>query len=301
MIPRFWKRNGWRWWHAALVVALVGAAVGITFEAWQNILEIALRNEEQSHILLVPIVAAWLVWVRRGRARYCRPTGTLIGPLLIGIGWLISWYGFHHAVQSFWQGGALLVVVGAFLTVAGKDVLLRYLPAFVVLVFLVPVPGLIRQKIALPLQFALADMTQHVLELFGMAVRQSGNLLIINGQRVAIAEACNGMRMVFALVLVSYAFAFGTPLRGYVRFLILALSPLSALLCNFIRMIPTVWLYGKPGVAPWLGMSEMELANKFHDVAGWAMLVVAFLLLMGIIRLLRWALVPVTYYTLAYD
>ena len=31
------------------------------------------------------------------------------------------------------------------------------------------------------------------------------------------------------------------------------------------------------------------------------MLAVSFLILMGIIRLMRWALVPVTNYTLAYD
>ena len=36
-----------------------------------------------------------------------------------------------------------------------------------------------------------------------------------------MAEACNGMRMVFALVLVSYAFAYSMPLRNTVRILVL--------------------------------------------------------------------------------
>jgi len=61
---------------------------------------------------------------------------------------------------------------------------------------------------------------------------------------VTVAEACNGMRMVFALVLVSYAFAFSMPLRNGVRLVVLAASPLAAIVCNVIRLIPTIWLYG---------------------------------------------------------
>ncbi|HEV8292863.1 MAG TPA: archaeosortase/exosortase family protein, partial [Tepidisphaeraceae bacterium] len=81
-------------------------------------------------------------------------------------------------------------------------------------------------------------------------------------------------------------------LRGYVRFLILAASPLSAIGCNVIRMIPTIWLFGH---------ASKDVADWFHSFAGWAMLGIAFLLLMGIIRLLKWALIPVSPYMLAMD
>jgi hypothetical protein len=53
---------------------------------------------------------------------------------------------------------------------------------------------------------------------------KSGNVLIINGERVGVGEACNGMRLVFALALVVYAFAFGTPLKPATRLILLALS-----------------------------------------------------------------------------
>ena len=108
---------------------------------------------------------------------------------------------------------------------------------------------------------------------------------------VEIAEACNGMRMVFALVLVSFTFAFGTPLRWYVRLLVVAASPVSAIFCNLVRLVPTVWLFGY----------HPSVANGFHDYSGWLMLPIAFLLLMAIVRLLRWALLPIAKFTLAYD
>lgn len=280
----------WSAWHLVAGVLMAALGVAVTFDAWADIYHIASIDEEYSHIFLVPIVAAYLVWVRRVRFRFCTPTGTMAGPVLAAGGWLLSSYGFYNGVQSFWHAGAVLVVIGCLLSVIGKNVLFRFFPAFAVLVFLVPVPGMIRQQIALPLQSWTAQIAQALLEVLGVDTARSGNQLSVNGIPVAIAEACNGLRMVFALILVSYAFGFGLPLRNSVRVLILLASPLAAIGCNVIRILPTVWLYG---------YHSQSVADKFHDYSGWVMLPVAFLLLYGIIRVLKWAMIPVTKYTLA--
>lgn len=273
---------------AATVLALLGVAA--TWEAWADIFRYAWRDEEYSHIFIVPAVAAWMVWVRRSRLRHCRPSGTILGPILAGIGWWMSWYGFNHAVQVFWHAGAALVVIGCILSVLGKNVLFRFFPAFALVIFLVPMPGQIRQSIAVPLQSWTAEMAQLLLGLFGIATERSGNVLFINGKPVTIAEACNGMRMVFPLLLVAYAFCFGLPLRNSVRFLLLLLSPIAAIACNVLRTLPLVWLYGNASTAD---------ADRFHSWSGWAMLPIAFVILLGAIRLLRWMMIPVKRYTLA--
>lgn len=291
MIPRTLVRNGWNIWHLLGAIVFMALGVWVTRDAWQDMFRIASKDEESTHIFLVPVVAAWLVFVRRGRFRLCLPQGAWLGPVVIAAGWLLHSVGDLRAIQSLYHGGAVLLVVGCLLSVTGSDIFLRFMPAFFVLIFLVPVPGSIRQQIAIPLQTATANVTQHVFELADLPVGRSGNVLSINGTEVAIAEACNGLRMVFALVLVSFAFAFGTPLRSYVRVLILVASPASAVACNVVRLLPTVWLYGY--YRPW--------ADQFHDISGWVMLPLAFFLLLGVVRVLRWALVPVTHYTLAYE
>jgi exosortase len=285
------KKHGWTNRRILVALAVVALALAATLPAWLDILHIANRDDEASHVFLVPIVVAWLVWVRRGRFRYCLPRPTFLGPLCVAIGWLISTWGYRHAMQSLWHGGAVLIVIGALLSVVGRDLLLRFAPAFAVLVFLVPIPGRFRQQIAIPMQTATASATQTVFDVLGEPIQRTGNQLSINGTVVNVAEACNGMRMVFTLILVSYAFAFGEPLRGYVRFLILAASPLSAIVCNVIRMVPTIWFFGH----------AKSIAEPFHNLAGWIMLGIAFLLLMAIIRLLKWALIPVSPYMLAMD
>lgn len=289
---RTFSRNGWTAWHLVAAVTLAALGVAVTFEAWADIYQIARTDEESSQVFLAVIVCAWLVWVRRARLRTLRPTNAMIGPALIAVGWAMHGLGDRHLVQSFWHGGAVLILIGCLLSVAGIGALLRFMPAFAVLGFLVPVPGLVRQQIALPLQNAQAQVTQAAFELMGMSVQRAGNVLSVNGIDVAIAEACNGLRMVFALTLVSFAFAFGTPLRGYARAIVIAASPVLAILVNAVRMLPTVWLYG---------YYPTNVADVFHDVSGWVMLPIAFVLLMGILAALRWAMVPVTRYTLAYD
>jgi exosortase len=291
-LPRTWVKNGWTGWHLILLALMSAAGLWATFDAWADIFRIAWKDEESSHIFLVPIVSIWLIWVRRGRFRRCRPRGEWIGLLMVVLGWLGYSLGDTYLVQILWHAGALLVVLGAVFSVLGIDVFFAFFSIIALQVFILPVPGRIRQSIAVPLEKDTTIITQSVCEIFGIMSDRSGNVLTINGHDVQIAEACNGLRMVFALTLVSFAFSFGTPLRGYVRTMILVASPLCAIFCNVIRLVPTVWMYGY-----W----PESLADDFHSVSGWIMLPIAFFFLLGIIRLLRWALVPVTVFTLAYD
>jgi exosortase len=284
------RTDRWTAWHALAAALMAALGVAATYPAWADMYLIAYNDEEYSHIFLVPLVALWMVWVRRLRFRHCRTTGTAIGLFVAALGWAISSYGFYHGHQSLWHGGSVLVVLGCVLTVLGKQLVFRYFPAVTVLVFLIPVPGMIRQQIAIPLQTWTAQISQVVLEVIGVPVERSVNQLTVNGIPVNIIEACNGLRMVWPLILMSYAFSFGLPLRNSVRFLVLAASPLAAIFCNVVRILPTIWLYS---------YHTKRVADLFHDYSGWLMLPIAFLILLGLIKTLRWAMIPVMRYTLA--
>lgn len=286
------KRNGWDVWHLCGALGMLALGVAVAFDAWNDILSIAIQDEESSHILLVPLVFLWLIWSRRIRLRRCRPTGLYYGPLIVAAGAALLLIGYYNAIQSFWHGGALLLAVGCVVCVVGAQVVKLFLPAFVALLFAVPIPGILRQQISLPLQVQMARVTSSLLEVLGSNVTRFGSVLSVNGVEVGIVEACNGLRMVFALVMVSYTFAFAVPLRWYIRLLIVIASPILAILCNVIRVSLTTWFYG---------YSSAGMAEAFHEIGGWCMLLVAFGLLFAIIRLLQWARVPVTPYTLARD
>ena len=288
---RFGRRS-WQFSDGALAVGLAVLAVIATLGVWRLILAEGLKSEEQSHILLAPFVAAWLVWVRRNRLRLCRPTWSFVGPVLIAGGWALAVLGFTRAWDLFTHLGVLTIVLGAVTTVVGPSTMRRFTPALLVLVFLIPVPGRIRQQIAIPLQEITARITEFLLTVFAVPVERSGNVLAINGNDVLIAEACNGMRMVAALGLVAFAFVFSMPMRNSVRVLLLVLSPVMALVVNVIRVVPT---------ALWFGYGDADHAELFHDVAGWLMLLVALGLMWGVLAILRWLEVPIAPYAVAED
>src|SRR5439155_14714273 len=103
-------------WHAyaAMLMALLGVVA--TWEAWHDIYTIAFKDEEYSHIFIVPFVSLWMVLVRRMRFRHCKPSGAIVGTVLVALGWFSSSYGYMHGVQALWHGGAVVCVLGCVLS-----------------------------------------------------------------------------------------------------------------------------------------------------------------------------------------
>lgn len=270
--------------HIVLTVCLLAFALLACRDAWMDILQIVIKDDEASHIVLVPIVFARLVWVRRTELKDWRPSASLWGVAiaLFGIGlWL---FGNIKAMQIVWHFGAVVTLVGAFVSMNGLVIVRRLWPAFLVLFFLMPLPGMIRHPLALFLQNASAQATEVVIVALGFELVRHGNLLVINDYPVGIAEACNGMRMVSMLILIVFAFVFSENVRPWVRiFLILSAVPI-AILCNIVRLVPTVLAYGyfSPG-----------FADQMHDWLGWVLVFASYFVLMGVLWLMRWLLLPV--------
>ncbi|MHC5024874.1 MAG: hypothetical protein ACYTGG_13385, partial [Planctomycetota bacterium] len=68
------RREGRTWTSQSLfaMAALVGLGIWAQRHAFADIATIAWRDEEQSQVLLVPLIVIWLLWLRRGRFRYVR-------------------------------------------------------------------------------------------------------------------------------------------------------------------------------------------------------------------------------------
>jgi hypothetical protein len=178
------------------------------------------------------------------------------------------------------------------ISILGRQVLYAYLPAFIVLLALVPPPIAWAEQLAQPLQVAVGQLTVWVYSGFGWETSLAAQHLRIGPTSVRLVDVCGGLPMALSLFLVSYGFVFGTPLRMSVRLAVLLLSPLSAILCSTVALICTFWLYGD---------LSLEMADVWLRVSEWLMLMVGFLLLIAAIRMLTWASVPVRRYALAFD
>ncbi|MFM7134534.1 MAG: exosortase/archaeosortase family protein [Planctomycetota bacterium] len=264
--------------------ALIAASVFAFRSGWQDIYIQASKRVDNGYIFLVPLVAAYLAWIRWARAKMVVPAPSLWGVVVGACGAAFALLGEEKDLRIALHFSAVLGLVACFVTLAGPNVLRQFAPAFLALLFLMPVPGEVRKWLASPLQDFATGFTYECLLLFGIGVVREGNVLVINGAQVFVGEACDGMRMVFALALTVFAFVFSVPLRLPARLVLLAASPLIAIVCNIVRLVPTAIAYA---------YTSPERALQIHDIAGWLMLPLAILLLLGIIRFMRWLDLPV--------
>lgn len=280
-----WRR---RQWVAAFLLAF--ASVLVTRVAWIDIARLGIKDDECQYILIAPFVVLILIWVRRARLLYCQMWGRWIGFVLAVVGAMLWIVGYRFSAPTFWHGGPVLLAAGAFLSVVGADVLIKFLPAFVALLFLIPITPTRRHLIASPMETYAARWTCSCCQLLGLNVQQHGNLMTVNGTEVEVAEACSGIRQLVSFWLAGYVLAFTQPLRWFARALLLLAIPFVAVGSNIMRLVPTVWMYSY-GAGP--------AADRFHDLAGWVMLFAAFAAIQLTLWVLRWAMVPIQHFQAA--
>jgi exosortase len=263
----------------------IGVTCWIVGDALGDIIHVAGTESEASHIWLVPFIFTWLFWLRARQVHLQLPSGgSWLGAIASFSGMAIWMIGYRLQIQFAWHFGAVMVIAGAALSVSGADYFWKFLPAWGTLVFAVPVPIRLRLLIAQPLEQLTAVATQFVSEILGMSVGRSGNQLSVNGVDVCIAEACNGLRLIFTLSLACYVALFIRRYRSWLRMVLLLLSPLVAVIANVARLVPTLWMYGHYPPAA---------AERFHDIGGAVMVLVAFAALTGLCELMQWVGLPV--------
>ena len=110
---KLYPRRTWKLRDFALLSAMLGVGLWAHRQPLGDIIAIGIRDEEQSHIFLAPIVAALLLWLRRSRLRYVQLTPSLLGPLVVSAGWLGRWVGCGFGPAIARPAGARPRVVGS--------------------------------------------------------------------------------------------------------------------------------------------------------------------------------------------
>lgn len=282
--------HGWTSWTPLQACITVAAALFACFPAWKDIYLAATTDPDNGYIVLVPAVAGWLAICRRKRLRSVGQRGLWMGPLIALLAAAVYLLGGTFNATLAVHLGAIGVLIGAIWSVAGRSIMLRMSPAVVALFFLAPVP----MGWLLPISHVLSawslSVTAGVLEIFGVPAYASGSELIVGADQVILGDFA-GVRMIAAIGLVTYAFAFGTPLRHGVRIAIVLASPLVAVVANIVRLVPFAIL----------AESWPESTRVLAQLSGWLTLVLALGMLYLSIRLLAYAQVPARRYALAYQ
>ena len=232
-------------------------------------------DPDAGHGLLLAPLALWLAW-RSGLVAERRPQ-RLLGSLLLG-GSVILRYLAGLAAEMFTMRLSVVgALVGILLFVYGWRQVLRWWLPITLFTLSIPLPAIITNTIALPLQFKASQLGASLLESRHVPVRLSGNVIMLpGGHRLFVTEACSGLRSLTALLSLGVLIG-GLWLKYPVtRVVLLALAIPVAVLINGVRVFLTGFLVFF--VSPALGEGFM------HVTEGWLMFIVAF----GLLGLLAW-------------
>ena len=287
MIARSFARNGWTFWRLAMGMALVAIAVAVTWQVWVDVWRTAIYHHDSRYLLLVLPVAGWIVWVRRERWRFCVPSQSLVGPSLTLCGAVLFLLGRGGLYPLVWHGGGLLMVFGAMLSVVAPRILLLFGPSFGILLLLIPLPIALREQISAPLQRMLVELAWTL----DLLLRQgrADESLAITSTHWTIARACGSLEVIVSMILLCSAFAFGRPLRPTVRIMMVLVAPVAAISVGVAGLVAMTNLAGR----------SPEWSGYLFQVGAWSVLAASILFLLGFIRLLVWASVPIRPFALA--
>jgi exosortase len=218
----------------ALIFALLFARPAqLLGDAWWN-------DPNSGHGLLLAPLSLWLAW-KAGLAPNARPQRAF--GLAIVVLAVVSRYAAELAAELFiLRGSMLLALAGLVIWYAGFRQLLHWWLPFTLVALSIPIPEVILNSVALPLQFTASKIGASLLEWRKIPVLMTGNVIRIPGQELFVAEACSGLRSLTALISLGVMMGALFLQTWPARLLLVALTIPIAIIINGVRVFLTGFL-----------------------------------------------------------
>ncbi len=265
-------------------------------------------NENYSHGLLIPFIIGFILWSQREQlARTIQRPAMWCGLAAVLFASLALWAGTAGAELYLQRTSLVLMLAGIVLYFWGFSILRLVVVPLFLLLLAIPIPAIIFNKIAFPLQLFASRCAVWAMTVFDIPVLRQGNVIELmplgarETKKLEVVEACSGIRSLMTLLTLAVVLAYFTRPReaggdgnpptnsgsrgrsglarlktfGFWRPTIIVLSAVPiAILTNALRVSGTGVLSRYYGT---------RIADGFfHSFSGWVIYVVAFLLLFGV-------------------
>ncbi len=256
---RFWRTDKGKLWGAVTGSIALSIAFAGVIHQW---VLLAMREDSHSHVILIPVVSAYLlVTGRKELAWKSRPTlwvgGALALLALATLAWSLTARPAWSAVDLVaLQIGAWLVGqwgIGFLFLGAGWMRSALFPMAF--LSFMIPLPDAVVWHLEEFLMVASAIISETVFNWGGIPVFRTGQVLELPGIVLEVAQECSGIRSTWVLLITSVVAAhlfLPTTTRSLI--LVGAVVPLG-ILRNAVRIFVIGWLcveYGPEMIHHWI-------------------------------------------------
>jgi exosortase len=235
-------------------------------------------DDNYSHGFLIVPIAAYLAWERRDRLAAAVPKPSILGLILV-LGSIATLMAGVLGAELFLTRISIIgVVIGTILFVWGWQHLKVLAFPVLFLLLMIPIPAIIFNQIAFPLQLLASRFGEWTLQVLSIPVLREGNVITLANTQLEVAEACSGIRSLISLLTLGIVYGYFMHPSVWVRTGGARATRPVAILANGIRVAGT-------GVAAhYYGPEAAE--GFFHTFSGWLVFIAAFAMLFVVHRLI---------------
>jgi len=251
---------------------LVTALAALYAQVIANLLVQWWRDPNYSYGFLVPFLSLWILWNRRERLKQHTWGPNSWGLLLVLASMGLLVLGTLGAENFLTRTSLLFVLADLEIYFCGWPFFRLTFSAWAVLSLMIPLPAIIYNRIAFPLQFLASRFATTLLDLSGVPVLREGNIIHLPTISLEVADACSGMRSLMALITIGVVYAYLFENKTWRRILLVLGAIPIAVLTNGFRIMGSGLLgqYWSPEKAE----------GFFHEFSG--------LLIFGVSCILLW-------------
>jgi exosortase len=231
------------------------------------------KNGNYSHGYLIPFIAGYMIYSIRNDLKAMDDTPSSWGLVVIILA-LCQLIVAKIGAEYFLQRTSMIVVLfGISLFFFGKNKTAKVSIPLIYLMFMVPIPAIIWNRVAFPMQLFASGITEQVISMIGIPIFREGNVLYLPETTIEVVDACSGLRSLVSMFALSGAFAFFLDLSRMKKAAIFLSAAPIAILINIIRLVSTAVM------AKWMG--EKAAQGFLHDISGFFVFVIGLLMLLG--------------------
>jgi exosortase len=260
---------------AYLQVTILAAIVAfLYYDILRHLVENWVQDSNYSHAFLVPLFAGFLIWERR-REWMTKP----VRPEFFGIFFIFSamvllLVGTLGAELFLSRVSFVLLLGGLTLYFAGWPICRTLFAPWLVLFLMIPLPVIVFNQIAFPLQTLASHLASSVLTVMHVPVVREGNVISLPSITLNVVEACSGIRSLMSLATLALMYGLVAERRNWMRVLLVLFAVPAAVGANALRIVGAALLgeYAGPQYAD----------GFFHAFSGWLIFVLTMGLLVGL-------------------
>jgi len=269
-----------------LFLALTALSLLMFFQPLKELTKFSFSNHHYTHIWLIPLASLYFIFTERKEIFSENQVLPRAGTVLLLAGTAFYFTGSHFETQlnvndhtAAMTFSGLLFLHGAFLFSYGTRAYRKALFPLFFLVFMIPIPTFLMERIIDTLVAGSSHMTEALFRITDTPFIRTDRIFQLPGISIEIADACSGIRSSIALVITMAVAGHMFLRRPWTRIvLILAVIPLT-ILKNAVR-ITTLSLLA-------VHVDEKFLTQSFLHHSGGIFFFLPSLLLLG---LLLWGL-----------